>query len=69
MATNKPTSTSDSHGEALENDVCFILTSAFLIFTMQTGYGLLGLFVLLNIIIIIRNFSLYSYYRIWDCFS
>src|SRR5699024_1699247 len=28
-------------GEALENDVCFILTSAFLIFTMQTGYGLL----------------------------
>lgn len=27
--------------EALENDVCFILTSAFLIFTMQTGYGLL----------------------------
>ena len=25
----------------LENDVCFILTSAFLIFTMQTGYALL----------------------------
>ena len=28
-------------GERLENDVCFILTSAFLIFTMQTGYALL----------------------------
>src|SRR6218665_2388624 len=31
----------NSDSEDLENDVCFILTSAFLIFTMQTGYGLL----------------------------
>lgn len=31
----------DEAAHDLENDVCFILTSAFLIFTMQTGYALL----------------------------
>lgn len=36
------TSGQQQEAEALESDVCFILTSAFLIFTMQSGYGLLG---------------------------
>ncbi|KAI2809518.1 hypothetical protein RDWZM_003230 [Blomia tropicalis] len=39
FATMAPDHTNE--GDGLENDICFILTSAFLIFTMQTGYGLL----------------------------